>query len=172
MIAIRSVAALGAAFWMCGLGQQSLAAEPSSVGKYGDWEAFTYRSQDTRVCYIFSAPKKSEAAKKVKRDPMYFMVTHWPGRNVRGQVSTIIGYAFKDSAPVKLSVDEKEFKLFASGDTAWADRAEVDAAIVEAMKAGGSLTVVGTSMRGTETTDTYSLAGLSDAIAKIDATCK
>ncbi len=150
----------------------ALAAEPASIGKFDDWEAFTYRSKDSRVCYVFSAPKKSDAAKKVRRDPIYFMVTHFPGRNVRGQVSTIIGYPFKDAAPVKLAVDEQEFVLYPSGDMAWADRAETDAAILDAMKAGGSLVVTGTSARGTVTKDTYSLSGIAAAMDKIDATCK
>ncbi len=150
----------------------AIAVEPTSIGKFDDWEAFTYRTKDTRVCYAFSAPKKSEAAKKVKRDPIYFMVTHWPGRNVKGQISTIIGYPFKDASTVKLAVDDKEFVLYTSGDMAWADRAETDASILAAMKSSGALKVTGTSTRGTVTTDTYSLAGLTAAIDKIDATCK
>jgi Invasion associated locus B (IalB) protein len=150
----------------------ALAVEPTSIGKFSDWEAFTYRTKDTRVCYVFSAPKKSDAAKKVKRDPIYFMVTHWPGRNVRGQISTIIGYPFKEASTVKLAVDDKEFVLYTSGDMAWADRAETDKDIVAAMKSGGSLKIIGTSTRGTETTDTYSLSGLTAAIDKIDVTCK
>ncbi len=148
------------------------AVEPTSIGKFSDWEAFTYRTKDTRVCYAFSAPKKSEAARKVRRDPIYFMVTHWPGRNVRGQISTIIGYPFKEASTVKLAVDDKEFVLYTSGDMAWADRAETDKEIVSAMKNGGLLKIIGTSTRGTETTDVYSLSGISAAIDKIDVTCK
>jgi hypothetical protein len=40
------------------------------------------------------------------------------------------------------------------------------------MKSGAALTVKGTSWRGTVTTDTYSLKGLSAAMAKIDEACK
>jgi Invasion associated locus B (IalB) protein len=156
----------------CLLASAASAAEPTSIGKYDDWEAFTYRTKDTRVCYAFSAPKKSEAAKKVKRDPIYFMVTHWPGRNVRGQISTIIGYPFKDTSTVKLSVDAKDFVLYTAGDMAWADRAETDAAILTAMKSGGALTITGTSTRGTVTTDHYSLNGISAAMDKINTACK
>jgi Invasion associated locus B (IalB) protein len=160
----------------CLLAPAALAVEPTSIGKFDDWEAFTYRTKDTRVCYAFSAPKKSEAAKKVKRDPIYFMVTHWPGRNVRGQISTIIGYPFKETSTVKLSVDTKDFVLYTAGDMAWADRAETDVAILTAMKSGmksgGALTVTGTSTRGTVTTDIYSLNGISAAMDKINTACK
>ena len=146
--------------------------QPTSLGKFEDWEAFTYKAKDSRVCYVFSAPKKSQAAKKVKRDPIYFMVTHWPGKKVRGQISTIIGYPFKDSSTVKLAVDDQQFELYTSGDMAWADQVETEQTIVKAMKNGKALTVVGTSVRGTETTDTYSLTGVIAAMDKIDATCK
>jgi Invasion associated locus B (IalB) protein len=151
---------------------QSLAQEPTSLGSFDDWEAYTYKAKDSRVCYIYSSPKKSEAAKKVRRDPIYFMVTHWPGRKIKGQVSTIIGYPFKDSSLVKLSVDGASFDLYTSGDMAWADGAETEKKILGAMKTGSSLVISGVSGRGTQTTDTYSLAGAQAAMDKIDATCK
>jgi hypothetical protein len=150
----------------------ALAQEPTQIGTFQDWEAYTYRAKDSRVCYVYSSPKKSEAGKKVKRDPIYFMVTHWPGRKIKGQVSTIIGYPFKEASMVKVAVDAKAFDLYTSGDMAWADGVETEKSIVDAMKTGTTLTVSGTSWRGTETTDTYSLAGISAAMDKIDATCK
>lgn len=163
-------AALGAA--LVAYPVAAAAQEPTLLGTFDDWEAYTYKAKDSRVCYIYSSPKKSEAGKKVKRDPIYFMVTHWPGRKIKGQVSTIIGYPFKESSQVKLSVDAKAFDLYTNGDMAWADGADTEKSIVDAMLAGSQLTVAGTSWRGTETTDTYSLAGVKAAMDKIDATCK
>ncbi len=142
------------------------------LGTYNGWQAYTYQAKDSRVCYIFAAPDKSEAAKKVKRDPMYFLVTHFPGRGVKGQVSTIIGYPFKDGSNVSVAVDTATYDLFAQGDTAWAGSPDIEKAIVTAMKTGKSLVVTGTSSKGTETKDTYSLAGVSAAMDKIDAICK
>ena len=43
---------------------------------------------------------------------------------------------------------------------------------VAAMRKGQALSVKGTSMRGTATTDTYSLDGLAAALGAIDAACK
>jgi hypothetical protein len=148
------------------------AVEPTSIGSFKDWEAFTYRASDTRVCYIFSTPKKSDAARKVKRDPIFLMVTHMPGRKVKNQISTIIGYPFKESSKVKLKVDQSEFELYTEGDMAWAGMPDADEAILRAMKTGSLLSVVGTSSRGTVTTDTYSLEGVAAAMDKIDGTCK
>lgn len=149
------------------------ADDPTSLGTFDDWEAFTYQSAGAPVCYVFSVPKKTESDKKVaKRDPVYFLVTHFPGRKIRGQVSTIIGYPFKESSTVAVKVDDQAFELFTSGDTAWAAAADVEALIVKALRTGKSLSVTGTSWKGTQTTDIYSLAGVAKALDKIDASCK
>ncbi|MDE2447107.1 MAG: hypothetical protein KGO94_13105 [Alphaproteobacteria bacterium] len=148
------------------------AEEPVSIGAFEDWESFTYQDQGKPVCYVYSTPKKSDTAKKVKRDPVYFLVSNYPGRKVKGQVSTIIGYPFKESSMVTVKVDDASFELYTNGDAAWAAAPETEAAIVKAMKTGKALTVTGTSWKGNETTDTYSLAGLSKAMEKIDQACK
>jgi hypothetical protein len=169
MMYYRFVPAFGAMPFLVSV---ALAVEPTSIGTFKDWDAFTYRAKDSRVCYVFSAPKKTEAAKKVRRDPIFFMITHMPGRNVKGQISTIIGYPFKESSKVQVSIDDRTFELYTEGDMAWAGLPETDAEILKAIKSGASLRVIGTSSRGTVTTDTYSLDGISAAIDKIDATCK
>jgi Invasion associated locus B (IalB) protein len=147
-------------------------SEPESFGSFGDWEAYHYTSADSIVCYVYSTPKKSESPRKVKRDPIYFMITNWPGRKIKGQISTIIGYPFKEDSVVRLAIDAQSYDLYTNGDTAWADQPETEAQIVKALKTGGSLTVKGTSWKGTETTDTYSLSGLTAAMNKIDTSCK
>jgi hypothetical protein len=91
---------------------------------------------------------------------------------VRNEVSTIIGYPFKKNTPVQLSVDDQEYELFANGDGAWADTPAKDKEIVAAMRKGQKLTIKGASWRGTETLDAYSLKGIVQALAKIDAACK
>lgn len=141
------------------------------LGDFGDWKAVSYKASDTKVCYISSQPKSSEP-KNAKRDPIFLMVTHMPGRKVKGEISTIIGYPFKKDSTAELTIDGAKFELFTNGDGAWADSSATEKKIVAAMKAGKSLTLKGTSWRGTETTDSYSLEGLTAALAAIDKACK
>jgi len=149
------------------------AEDPVSLGQFDDWEAFTYRAEGAPVCYVFSAPKKIESDKKIaKRDEVYFMVTHVPGRKVKGQISTIIGYPFKEASIVVLKVDGVPFDLYTIGDAAWAATADIEQGIVKVMKASKSFTLTGISWKGTQTTDTYSLTGFNKALDKIDASCK
>jgi invasion protein IalB len=146
---------------------------PTSLGTSGDWEAFTYEAEGSKVCYAYSQPKKSEANKKgVGRGAIYFMITHAPGKKVKAQPSTFIGYTFKDKSEVKLTIEGKDFNLYPVGNTAWTDKVETEKAILAAMKSGKTMTVSGTSAKGTETTDTYSLKGISAAMDAIDGECK
>ena len=147
------------------------ADDPVLLGQFDDWAAYTYKAADTKVCYVSSRPKSSEP-KNVKRDPAFFLVTNMPGRKVKGEVSTIIGYPFKKESNAELAIDDAKFTLFTNADGAWADTPATEKQIVAAMKAGKALKVKGTSWRGTETMDTYSLTGISAAMDAIDKACK
>lgn len=172
MIQIRQTGALALTLMTIFSGSVLAEGEPQEIGAFDDWMAYSYEAADSKVCYVSSTPKSSEP-KNAKRDPAFFLVTHMPGRKppVRGEVSTIIGYPFKEGQPVKLTIDEESYEMFSKGDTAWVDTGS-DKKIVAAMKAGKSLKVQGTSWRGTETVDTYSLVGISAALSAIDKACK
>ena len=146
-------------------------SDPTLLGEFNDWRAYTYTAPDSKVCYISSRPKTSEP-KLPKRDQAFFVVTHWPGRKVKGEISVIMGYAFKKESTAELKIDDAAFELFTNANGAWADTPATEKQIVTAMKNGKALTVKGTSWRGTETLDTYSLDGVSAALAKIDDSCK
>lgn len=166
------------AFWFATgltlLSVQALAQtpdSPTSLGASGDWEAFAYEAEGSKVCYVYSQPKKSDPA-AAKRGPIYFMITHWPGKKVKAQPSTFIGYTFKEGSEVKLAVDAKSFNLYPVDNMAWTDKLETEKAILAALKSGKAMTVSGTSAKGTATKDTYSLSGLSAAMDAIDSACK
>jgi hypothetical protein len=144
---------------------------PTSLGASGDWEAFTYEAEGSKVCYVYSQPKKSEPA-TAKRGPIYFMITHWAGKKIKAQPSTFIGYTFKVGSDVTLAVDSKSFILYPIDNMAWTDKIETEKAILTALKSGKVLTVSGVSAKGTATKDTYSLNGISAAMDVIDGACK
>ncbi len=172
MIQKRQTGALALTLLMALSGVAHAEGEPQQIGAFNDWLAYSYDAADSKVCYVSSTPTASEP-KNAKRDPAFFLITHMPGRKppVRGEVSTIIGYPFKEGQIVKLTIDEQSYEMFSKGDTAWVDTG-TDKKIVAAMKAGKSLKVEGTSWRGTQTVDTYSLSGISAALAAIDKACK
>ena len=154
------------------LGSYAIAVAQTNVGSFKVWNAFVANEPDGKVCFIASQPQDSKYSQAIKgRDPVFFMVTTVPAKSIRDEASTVIGYSFGPNAEVAVDVDGAKFTMSTSNtDTAWA-APEQEAALVAAMKAGNRMTVQATSKRGTVTTDTYSLAGVTAALKKIAAEC-
>jgi len=145
-------------------------AQRKTIGTFSDWTAFADGSGASRICYVGSVPKKAEG-KYTRRGDTYTLVSHRPGEKVFGEVSVEAGYTYKSDSEVIVDIDGKKFKLFTKGGNAWARDANADKAIVAAMKAGRRMIIKGTSSRGTLTTDTYSLSGITAAYKAIDKAC-
>jgi hypothetical protein len=99
------------------------------------------------------------------------MVTHRPGEKVYDVVSFVAGYPLKKGSDVTLDINGKKFDMFTDGDSAWSRTSNLDKEIVAAMAKGRTAVVTGTPEKGSPTTDTYSLAGFSRALALIDKPC-
>ncbi|HVY52648.1 MAG TPA: invasion associated locus B family protein [Devosia sp.] len=105
-------------------------------------------------------------------------------RKVRNEVQTLIGYPMQptsDSFTHSAEIDGKAWPMKSIPDdpstpikddeAAWLASMDDEAGFVAALKAGTKLVVHGTSARGTKTTDTYSLAGVTAAMDAIDKAC-
>ena len=144
---------------------------PQLIDEYDDWAAYYHKDSSGIVCYMASTPKKDEG-KYTKRGDIYAVVTHRPAEKSFDVVNFVAGYTYKPDSPVVVKIGTKSFKkLFTSGDKAWAVSDRVDRELVEGMKRGERMIVTGTSARGNETKDTYSLAGFSSAYKAISAKC-
>src|SRR5690606_40093729 len=105
--------------------------------------------------------------------PSHFMIIHRKGMRTKNEVQSIIGYPFNPTnANASATVDGKAYPMVTEGSAAWLASTGDESGFVQAFKAGNSLVVKGTSQRGTNTTDTYSLSGATAAINAIDAACK
>ena len=79
------------------------------------------------------------------------------------------GYPYDPNKYVKVSIDGNNYQFFGENDSAWSMKD--DRLIIDAMKAGKELTVVGYSQRGTETTDIYTLIGFTNAYNSMQKDC-
>ena len=148
-------------------------AEPLQMLIEKDWGAYRYDNDGSRICFVSSVPTKSKGKyDPANRGDIRVFVSHGPGKAERDVVQVIAGYRYKAQSDVTLSIDGKSFKLFTLEDRAYAESEEDDRRIVVQMKRGSQMTIIGTSSRGTKTTDTYSLAGFTKTKAVIDKTCK
>ena len=140
----------------------ALAAPPKSVGSFRDWTAYVRTEGGEKQCYITTEPK-SMSPRGVRRGEVNLLVTNWPARNIRNQVSVITGYTYKKGSTVKATIGRRNFDLFTSGNRAWLYDASEDEAMVQAMVRGSRLVVEGVSSRNTTTVDRYSLSGFTAA---------
>lgn len=158
----------------------TLAAEAQSekrrhLGAYRDWDAFVYTYPGgKKTCHMISSPKSSKASRAgARRGEIYAMVSHRPEYGVKGEVNIVMGYPLRQGSDAVVRVDGgKRFEFFTEGSGAWAYDPQDDAAAVAAMRAGTRMVVNGTSQRGTNTTDTYSLSGFTAAYNAITAACR
>jgi invasion protein IalB len=146
-----------------------------------DWSVFVEEATDSapKTCWAVSAPKETVnmrdgAAVAVQRGDILLFATYTAG-GPSGQISFNGGYTFAEGSSPTLDIGGQVFNLAlfpeANPEMAWAASPEEDARIVEAMKAGSSAVVKARSRRGTDTTDTFSLLGISAALDEAAKRC-
>ncbi|MBM3517934.1 MAG: hypothetical protein FJX56_08690 [Alphaproteobacteria bacterium] len=144
---------------------------PKLIGTYGDWQAYTYNEAGTPICYAASAPKDTKPT-NVRRGDIYVLVTYRPAQRIVDEVSVYAGYPYATDSKAKATIGNNTFILFTEEETAWATDIAQDKAVAAAMVKGLTMVVRGTSRRGTTTTDTYSLAGFSQAREAVRKACE
>jgi Invasion associated locus B (IalB) protein len=147
------------------------APEPKLLGEYKDWAAYSMAEPKGSICYAVSKPKKAEPA-KLKRGEAHLLVTHRPSEKQNNVVSVELGYPTAKDSSATVMIGKDKFDLFTDKQTAWARDSDTDKSVVTAMARAADLTAKAKSASGTEVTDSYSLAGFSDALAQIDKACK
>jgi invasion protein IalB len=146
-------------------------AQPTLLGQYADWGAYTATPEGKKVCFTLAKPKSSTTNPPGrKRDPSYVFISTRPAENVRNEVSVVIGYPFKGDATAE--VGATKFAMYTQNDGAWIKNVAEEARLIDAMRKGADLTIKGTSTRGTQSTDVFSLKGLAQAMDRVAQECK
>lgn len=151
-------------------GAPALAQDATSLGTFKLWTAWKSTDANGTICYISSQPQDSQPT-NVNRDPIHFLIIHRKGLNTRNEVQTLVGYPLKTSSTPSVNVDGKSYAMVIEGSAAWLASAGDEVSFVDGMKRGSEMVVKGTSQRGTNTTDTYSLSGVTAAMGEIDKAC-
>ncbi len=152
-------------------GSIALAQNIKAIGTFSSWTAFSHGDGGSLLCFATAQPTKQEPT-SAKRSPAFIYVSSWPKDGVKAEVSVRVGYPLRNGSDVTLAVGNTSFKLFVHGDRAYVADAGDELKLLDAMRKGSTVTVVGTSERGTTTTDTYSLAGISQALQAVATNCK
>ena len=148
-------------------------AEPTLIGQFGTWGAYTATPNGKKVCFALAKPSASKTNPPNRpRDPAYAFVSTRPSEKVINEVSIMIGYALKPGSELTLEVGGAAYAMYTQGDGLWIKNAAEEERMVDAMRKAADAVVKGVSAKGTETTDTFSLKGLSQALDKLSQDCR
>jgi hypothetical protein len=148
-------------------------AEPTLLGQFGTWGAYTAAPNGKKVCFALAKPSSSKTNPPNRpRDPAYAFVSTRPAEKVTNEVSVMIGYMLKPGSESTLEVGGASYAMYTQGDGLWIKNAAEEERMVDAMRKAADVTVKGVSAKGTETTDTFSLKGLAQALDKLAQDCR
>jgi Invasion associated locus B (IalB) protein len=148
-------------------------AEPTLIGQFGTWGAYTATPNGKRVCFALAKPASSKTNPANRpRDPAYAFVSTRPAEKVVNEVSIMIGYALKPGSESTLEVGGGTYAMYTQGDGLWIKNAAEEERMVEAMRKSADVVVKGVSAKGTETIDTFSMKGLAQALDRLAQDCR
>ncbi len=146
-------------------------SKPTQIASFGDWGAFLAQDGREKTCYVLAQPQKRDPS-KLKRDPAYVFISNRPRENIHNEVSVMMGFPMKDGGDAEADVAGTSFDLVSKGTNAWIKNPAQEAEFIAAMKKSAKLVVKASSLKGHLTTDSYSLAGLSLALARAEKECR
>lgn len=148
-------------------------AQPKLLGQYGIWGAYTASPGGKKVCFVLAKPNSSETNPPNRpRNPIYMFISSRPADKVTNEVSLVIGYPFKAGTEATAQIGGTSFALYTQQDGAWIKNATEEAKMVDAMRGGDSAVIKGVSAKGTQSTDTFALKGVSQALDRTGQECK
>jgi invasion protein IalB len=148
-------------------------AKTKLLGQYGDWGAYSASPGGKKICFIIAKPGSAETNPPDRpRNPVYMFISTRPADKVSNEVSIIIGYPFKPGSEANAQIGSTAYALYTQVDGAWIKNAAEETQMVDAMRTGDTAVITGVSAKGTQTTDTYTLKGVSQALDRVAQECK
>jgi hypothetical protein len=140
------------------------------LGQYDNWGAYWAAPNGRKVCFAAARPNSAQTNRA--RNPAYLFITSRPQDKVKDEISAVTSSAFKSSSDASVAIGGKSYALVTSADGAWVKNTADEARLIEAMRKGGDLALKGTTDRGLQSTDVYSMKGLAQALDRISRECK
>jgi invasion protein IalB len=145
------------------------AQAPTRISENQAWSAFSAVVDGAKTCYIVSVPTDKQPTDRDHGEVFFMLANHAGEASFQPQFK--VGYPFKDDSKVTLDIDGKQYMMFTRGDSAWLVNPAEEGAVVESMRNGKSMSLIAFSRRGTQTSYTYSLKGVTASLKDITG-CK
>jgi hypothetical protein len=111
--------------------------------------------------------------RRTAANPVYLFISTRPSEKVSNEVSVLVtGYEFKPNTEASVAVGGTNFAMYTQKDGAWVKNAADEAKLIDTMRKGADVVIKATTSRGTQTTDTFSLKGIAQAVDRMAQECK
>ncbi len=140
-------------------------AQPTRIKQFDAWGVYSYDAGGQKNCYALSVPLSAQPT-NVNHGDNFLLIAPSSGSAYAPQA--IMGYNLKSDADIRARVDEKAFSMRPKENAAWLSNQAAEPDMVNAMKAGRQLVLQATSQRGTDTSYTFSLNGVSAALKEVE----
>lgn len=145
--------------------------KPALVASFGDWGAYVASAGKAKTCYALAEPKDRQPS-GLKRDKAYIFVSTRTGEGVSNELSVIMGFDVKGDSTPRAEIGPTGFDMVAQKDKLWVRNAAEEGHMLDAMRKGQRLSIKAQSLRGSTTTDNYSLSGLGQALDRVRKECQ
>jgi hypothetical protein len=153
----------------------SSVAQATLLGQFGDWGAYAATPEGKKICFALSKPTAMQDNPPNRRNPnmsVFMFISSRPADRVKDEVSLlIVGYKLKPNLDANLAVAGAAFPLYTQNDGAWVKVAGDDLKVVDALRKASEATVKATTAGNTQTIDTFSLKGISQALDRVAQEC-
>ena len=149
---------------------QANAEEVKKMGTHKDWETYVINNEQGKVCFTQSKPVL-QAPKNSSRDARLF-ITFRPGEKIINEISITAGYEFNTKNSITATSGKNKYKFdIAQEGFAWITDNKLERKMVNIMKKGSRIMIIGYNQKGSQTIDHYSLLGFTKAYNATKANC-
>lgn len=138
-------------------------AQPTMVKQYDAWGVYSYQTGSLPTCYMLTIPADERPA-DVDHGDNFFLLAPTKAAQAEYEPQALMGYRLKAGAPVSARIGDERFHMMSDGKSAWLQKPTRISDMIDAMRGGSEMINKATSRRGTKTTYTYSLTGVTAAL--------
>tara|TARA_B000000532_G_C18673175_1_gene322024 strand:- start:37 stop:543 length:507 start_codon:yes stop_codon:yes gene_type:complete len=146
------------------------ASNPKSLGKYKNWEAFSYNDDKGKVCFAQTIPTE-RSPKTFKVSEARLFVTFRKEEKIKNEISVTGGYTYKPSSVIAKSGKNEFLFTETQGNFAWIQDAEEEFNLIKVMKKASKLSISASTKSGAKTKDIYSMMGFTKAYNTAKKSC-
>jgi invasion protein IalB len=140
------------------------------IARVGAWSVLTTGEGRAKTCFIMTQPAE-RLPRGLTRDPAHIYVTMRQGEATKHEFSVITGYPLKQGAEAQIAIGGVGFSAVGQNSNIWLKNPAEEPRFIGELRRGSSLTIKGTSQRGNDTTDRYTLTGFGAALERAQKEC-